>query len=274
MKPVRILRHWHWLLSSQFGIDPLKTVRGLSLLPRYVRELRAFRQLKGSERFRLSLKPCLHDWSAQGGGADTDYFWQDLLVAQEIFRAAPERHVDIGSRIDGFVAHIASFREVEVFDVRPVDTKIPSVTFRQADFMEGIPPEYVEYADSVSCLHVIEHFGLGRYGDPICERGYERGIENLARLLKGGGTLYLSTPFGEPEVRFNSHYIFELEPFLTLAEEYGLLLERLQLLLPKGDVREFGADDLASAVTLLGKQDGGLQGVLGIMVFRKKGGRA
>jgi len=37
--------------------------------------------------------------------------------------------VDIGSRVDGFVAHVASFREIEVFDVRPISAQIPASSF-------------------------------------------------------------------------------------------------------------------------------------------------
>jgi hypothetical protein len=38
------------------------------------------------------------------------------------------------------------------------------------------------YCDSLSCLHALEHFGLGRYGDPIDPRGHEKGITRWRRF--------------------------------------------------------------------------------------------
>ena len=85
----------------------------------------------------IKFKPCLHDRYEEGGATKSEYFWQDLLVARAISAAKPVKHVDIGSRVDGFVAHVASFREIEVFDVRPISTVVPGVVFRHADLMNS-----------------------------------------------------------------------------------------------------------------------------------------
>ena len=103
-------------------------------LPRYLRESRRFRRSYPGD---IAIKPCFHDYSEEADVTKSEYFWQDLLVARCIHEANPERHVDVGSRTDGFVAHVASFREIEVFDVRPITTAIPGVTFRQADMMDA-----------------------------------------------------------------------------------------------------------------------------------------
>jgi len=173
------------------------------------------------------LFPCLHDRYEEGGATNSDYFWQDLLVARRIFEASPTKHVDVGSRVDGFVAHVASFRNVEVFDVRPIATKIPGVTFHQADFMDSstLPITDSGYCDSISCLHALEHFGLGRYGDPINQLGYRLGFINMVKLLKPLGTMYLSVPIGEERVEFNANWIFDPKTILNLAEENGLMLK-------------------------------------------------
>ena len=60
-----------------------------------------------------------HDMELTGfmesaGESQGHYFHQDLLVANQIFLNSPERHIDIGSRIDGFVARVAAFREIEI----------------------------------------------------------------------------------------------------------------------------------------------------------------
>jgi Caenorhabditis protein of unknown function, DUF268. len=153
-----------------------------------------FFHFRSGYKGRFEIKPCLHDWYEEGGTTRSEYFWQDLLVARMIFEAKPEKHVDIGSRVDGFVASVASFREIDVLDVRPITAQIPGVTFKQADLMR--PLEGMEgYCDSLSCLHALEHFGLGRYGDPIDSNGFERGFAHMARLLKPGGKLILTAPF-------------------------------------------------------------------------------
>ena len=225
MSFARVLRRLYWILSEQLGMDPRKAWRSLRGLPRYLRGLQQFRATYGD---RLSLTPCLHDWHAEGGATSNEYFWQDLVVARMVFAARPRKHVDIGSRIDGFVAHIASFREVEVFDVRPVTSTIPGIVFRQADLMRPVDG-LVEYCDSLSCLHALEHFGLGRYGDPIDPDGYRAGLTNMARILAMGGTLYLAVPVGVPRVEFNANRVFDPADIIALGQTLGLQLQDFQL---------------------------------------------
>lgn len=220
-----ILIKLSWLLSSQFGLNPCHFLRSLCGIPRYLRDLRRFRKgFSGT----LTLMPCLQDWYEEGGVTKSEYFWQDLLVARWIFEAKPQRHVDIGSRVDGFVAHVASFREIEMFDVRPITTQIPGVVFKQADLSrrEGLPKAGGCY-DSLSCLHAIEHFGLGRYGDPINIDGHDLGIENMTSLLAKGGTFYLSVPIGRERVEFNAHRISDPRTIIRLVECHGLRLRKM-----------------------------------------------
>jgi hypothetical protein len=232
----KIFIRMHWILSQQFGIDPLKFIRGLYGFPAYLVDL--FRFTKSYEG-KIVLTPCLDDRYAEGGSANNEYFWQDLLVAQQIFRHKPFKHVDVGSRIDGFVAHVASFRPLEVFDIRPLSSNIPGVVFKQADLMsiesvKALSAGADGYCDSLSCLHAIEHFGLGRYGDPVDPFGYKKGIENLSRLLKTGGRLYLSTPIGIERVEFNANWVFNPNTILNVANEVGLQLELLVVLDQQG----------------------------------------
>lgn len=227
----------HWLLSSQLGFDPRRLLRSMRGLPRFVNDWRKFKKgYSGS----LIWMPCLHDWYEEGGTTKSEYFWQDLLVARWIFDAKPQRHVDVGSRVDGFVAHVASFRNIEVFDVRPISTQIPGVVFKQADLMrsDSLPSSGSGYCDSLSCLHAIEHFGLGRYGDPIDPLGHERGIANMALLLKPGGTFYLSTPIGRERVEFNANRVFDPKNITRLAECHGLTLQQLTVIGGGGGSRE------------------------------------
>ena len=137
------------------------------------------------------------------------YFNQDLLVASLIAKAKPRRHIDVGSSFTGFVAHVASFRAIEVLDIRPLE-KIyhPHISFLQKDLTLA-DPKFRGVTDSLSCLHTIEHFGLGRYGDNIDPEGHLKGFQNLVDLLEPGGTLYISFPIGaEDAVHFNAHRVF------------------------------------------------------------------
>jgi len=190
--------------SLLLGFDPRQLI-GLKYFHNFVKDLVRFRKLGGHVD---AWYPILVDKHGQAGAARGHYFHGDLLVAQKIFRADPPRHVDVGSRIDGFVAHVAAFRSIEVMDVRPLDAPIRNIKFVQRDIL-ALADGDCEYSESVSCLHALEHFGLGRYGDTIDPRGHEKGFKNLLRLTKTGGTLYLSVPIGRPAVEFNAHRVLD-----------------------------------------------------------------
>lgn len=176
--------------------------------------------------------------ATQGAGvASGQYFHQDLLVAERIRRANPVRHIDVGSRIDGFVAHVATFREIEVLDLRPATSEWPQITFHEVD-VTNLPDTWVNATHSLSSLHAIEHFGLGRYGDIIDFDGWRKGILGLCKMLKDDGVLYFSVPVGEPQrIEFNAHRIFSLHYLLnfirplfevrsmSLVDDHGHLLK-------------------------------------------------
>jgi len=152
--------------------------------------------------------PILDDFHGQAGIASGHYFHQDLLVASLVKQASPNRHVDVGSRIEGFVAHVASYREIEVLDIRPLRISgHGQIRFLQSDLMK-LDPSLIGICDSLSCLHALEHFGLGRYGDSIDPEGHLKGFRSLSQMLRAGGTLYVSFPIGKPAVHFNAHRIF------------------------------------------------------------------
>lgn len=217
---ITAMRQASAFLAEQFGIDLPKLARALRQLPRYLVDLQTFRRAYPGE---LSLRPCLHDRSAEAGNARGEYFVQDLYVARKIHAHRPSVHVDIGSRVDGFVAHVASFRSIEVWDIRPMPGPVQGIAFRQADVSDpGSLPR--DYCDSMSCLHALEHFGLGRYGDCIDVRSGEQALHNMAAALQRGGLLHLSVPVGRERVLFNSHRIFDPERITAWARAGGLQL--------------------------------------------------
>lgn len=238
----------------------LSSLRGL---PRYVRD---YLQFRAHHIGRIELVPCLHDWYEEGGSTKNEYFWQDLYVARMIFAAKPEKHVDIGSRVDGFVAHVASFREIEVLDIRPISTRIPGVTFKQADLMNP-DAAMLNYCDSLSCLHALEHFGLGRYGDPIDPKGYEHGIRNMTNVLRSGGMFYLSVPVGVERVEFNANRVFNPNTIVAAAKASGLTLRTFSLFTSDNGLVE--ADASHETLSAIGQNRYGL----GIFTFVKNGAK-
>lgn len=254
-----VLLRFYWGLTH-FGIDPRMTVRSLRGLPRYLRDLLRYRSNYDGY---FKIKPCLYDWYEESGTTKNEYFWQDLLVARKIFAAKPDKHVDIGSRVDGFVAHVASFREIEVFDVRSISAQIPGVIFKQADFMKPVE-EMDGYCDSLSCLHALEHFGLGRYGDPIDVKGFDCGLVNMATLLKKGGVLYLSVPIGIDRVEFNANRVFDPRVIINLALINFLHLSNLTVIHLGNSIEVIASDE--SQLAALASQEY----ALGIFTFEKK----
>lgn len=191
----------------------------------YKEDFKEFVRLSGKDTAFVirDNNPCLYDKDDSAGVMDYHYFYQDLLVAQKIFHNNPVKHVDIGSRIDGFVAHVASFRQIELLDIRRMESNIPNVRFTQLDLMdEDNVPE--NYCDSISSLHALEHFGLGRYGDKIDPNGHLKGFKNITKMLKPGGAFYFSVPLGPQRVEFNAHRVFCLSYLVDLVSgDYDIL---------------------------------------------------
>ena len=181
------------------------------------RDLKELKNQKGADNtFEFgTMCPIATDKDNEGGCMKGHYFHQDLYVARQIYQTNPEKHLDIGSRVDGFVAHVASFRLIELIDIRNITSKVENISFRQANLME-LPPDLMNYCDSVSSLHAIEHFGLGRYGDPIDYFGYLKAIDNISKILVSGGTFYFSVPIGPQRIEFNAHRVFSVEYLLQI----------------------------------------------------------
>jgi len=199
------------------GLNPQATIAFFRGIFFYFKDLRKISLQRGGDSdFALHLSlPALNDRFSQSGSASGHYFHQDLLIARRIYMNKPSRHIDIGSRIDGLVAHIAVFRGVEVFDVRPQKNKVKNIFFKQIDLMK-VPRKMKNYCDSVSSLHAIEHFGLGRYGETIDYYGHIKAINNIHKILKKNGKLYFSVPIGKQRIEFNAHRVFEIAYLLKL----------------------------------------------------------
>jgi SAM-dependent methyltransferase len=197
-----------------FSINPILILKTFWRYPSYFSDyykLTTVKDFKISEFPINSFFPCIHDKYDESGQAKGHYFHQDLFVANCIYKNSPLEHYDVGSRIDGFVSHVASFRKIHVIDIRILNSTSENIEYIQADLMSTLPITLIESTDSLSCLHTIEHFGLGRYGDPINWNGHILGFNSLIKMLKPDGKLYFSTPIGPQRIEFNAHRVFSIE---------------------------------------------------------------
>ncbi len=230
---------------NSFGINLLVLWYSTKGVPKYLKDLYKFRKLnrKSKDRNRIRIKsyfPVPGDIYMEGGSAKGHYFHQDLIVSQSVFAKSPQKHVDVGSRVDGLVAHIASFREIEVLDIRPLTSISNNIKFTQCNLLY-LPENLKNYCDSLSCLHVIEHIGLGRYGDQLDPDGHIKGIASLHFILKKDGILYFSVPIGPTRIEFNAHRVFGVKYLIDIlvplfeiisfsyVDDNGSLHENIQL---------------------------------------------
>jgi hypothetical protein len=218
-------------ILRESGLRKGKLLSALRAWPGYLADRRKFREALGeaNREFRWGEDfPILTEKHDSSGGLGA-YALQDLMVAKWIREDAPARHFDVGSRIDGFVCNVATFRQIEVIDIRPAPGSIPGVIFHQHDVMGRCLPEWEGSIPSLSCLHTIEHFGLGRYGDPIDPDGHRKGLSRLKGMVAPGGMFYLSTPIGSQRIEFNAHRIFAAKTVLDWFAE-GWVIERFSVI--------------------------------------------
>jgi SAM-dependent methyltransferase len=182
-----------------------KILSGLSRFPGYFRDWRRYSCMEGAEPIQLKdTYPCLFD-KTSGTGVDSHYFYQHVWAMEKIAAHRPAQHVDVGSNVD-FVGLLSTITKVQFVDIRPMAVNnLPNLESTYGSILE------LPYADnsveSISCLHVAEHIGLGRYGDPLDPQGTKNAAAELARCLKPGGNLYFSLPVGQPKLCFNAHRI-------------------------------------------------------------------
>lgn len=189
-----------WLLAL---LTPIPFF-GLVYLPRYFKDWLNFQRLSGG---RLSWKdsyPCLRDRVANTP-FDGHYFYQAAWLARNLAKQPPLLHVDIGSDIR-MNNVLSAFVPLEFVDYRPLDVNLSGLICSQGD-LSAFDREDGSIL-SLSCLHVIEHIGLGRYGDNVDPDGSFRALHELSRVLAPGGRLYLSVPVGRERVCFNAHRVF------------------------------------------------------------------
>ena len=168
------------------------------------------------------LHPCLRD-KTSFTPIEYTYFYQDTWAARKIFDLAPEHHFDVGSSVKS-MALISQFIPVTMVDIRPPEVVLDGFNFKEGSIL-SLPFNDGSIV-SLSSLCVVEHIGLGRYGDPIDPSGSEKASIELSRVLIPGGHLFFSVPVDvDNRIYFNAHRAFtpakiiSLFPHLDLVED-------------------------------------------------------
>ena len=193
----------------------------LMALPAYIRFLADWRlfRMAGGHATVLEIYPCLHDRATETA-IDSHYFFQAIWAFKRILSSDPIFHVDVGSDVR-FVGMLTTITNVIFVDIRPLQVNLENYEGEKGSILD------LPYLDgsiqSLSCLHVIEHVGLGRYGDPIDPQGSLKAAIELQRVLAPGGRLYLSVPIGITRVQFNGQRIFSVSDVLTMFNRLRIL---------------------------------------------------
>lgn len=225
-------------IIASFGLDLRALFYAVRSIPRYLVNLAKILILSIKyKEFDISVNPQLVDRFLPGGSAKGHYFHQDLWAARKIFTARPKEHIDIGSRVDGFISHLLVFMDVTILDIRKIDSKVRGLRFEQRDLMCETENGNRRYL-SISCLHALEHFGLGRYGDSINWDGWKDGLKSISNLLDDNGVLYLSVPIGAQRIEFDAHRVFNPDTIINFAKMNGLTLQTFSCIDDNGDFHE------------------------------------
>ena len=167
--------------------------------------------------------PCIYD-RTQNTSIDPAYFYQDAWCARRVFENKPASHVDVASKVE-MVSIISQLIPTTFIDIRPLELPLAGLSFKKGSVTDM--PFTDNEVESLSSMCVVEHIGLGRYGDDIDSFGSEKAIKEFIRVLKPGGNLYLSVPIDiENKIYFNAHRAFTRDYILKIADRLELAEEK------------------------------------------------
>jgi SAM-dependent methyltransferase len=200
----------------------IHAARSWSNLRKFREDYRRFSSLSRADR-RMPVEwenryPCFNDDTAQTY-FDRHYIYHTAWAARMVSSFRPLFHVDISSSLY-FSTIVSAFVPVEYYDLRRADLSLSGFSSHDATLL-SLPFEDAS-VESLSCMHVLEHVGLGRYGDPLDPDGDLKAIQELKRVLAPGGNLLFVVPIGKPRVMFNAHRIYSYEQITSYFSELDL----------------------------------------------------
>ena len=192
----------------------------LEKLKKFYNSYKRYKFLNSGEVIKIEdIYPCINDNTATSH-FDSHYFYQGVWAFKKIMESGIKNHLDIGSEIK-WVGLLSTITRVTFIDIRPFKTDLDKLSIIKGDIL-SLPYEN-DSIKSLSCLHVAEHIGLGRYGDNLDPVGTKKACKELARILATGGNLYFSVPVGEQKTYFNAHRVHYPQIIINYFEDLDLV---------------------------------------------------
>jgi hypothetical protein len=204
----------------------------------FINDYRKFKKLTYAFGSRFLLNwgdryPCLWDKTSITF-FDNHYIYHTAWAARTLAKIKPALHIDISSSLY-FCSIVSAFIPVKFYDYRPANLCLNNLSVGSADLL-CLPFENASI-NSLSCMHVIEHIGLGRYGDPLDPDGDLKAICELVRVLSPGGNLLFVVPVGGvSKVMFNAHRIYSYEQVVKKFHDLELELVEFALIPDKPEI--------------------------------------
>lgn len=217
----------------------IKKILRISKAPFVLRDFFAFKSSPGFSRFEARFSdfyPQIFDKTSKIA-FDRHYLYHPAWAARVISEIKPEEHIDISSILH-FGTILSAFVPVKFYDYRPAEIKLPNYSSAHADLLSL--PFATGSVASLSCMHTLEHVGLGRYGDAIDAEGDLKAIAELKRVIKPGGSLLIVVPVGRPKIEYNAHRIYSHEMIMQYFS--GFDLKQFALIPEKEGGLIYGAD--------------------------------
>jgi SAM-dependent methyltransferase len=220
-KLFRSLYYFYIAIKDFFRFNPILFLKHFSW---YLGQLIRFKKLPSNPAFsQMEYYPCLLD-NTNFTPLDPIYFYQDCWAAKKLFELKPQHHYDVGSSAKT-IGILSQFVPITMIDIRPLPLELPNLFFKKGSILDLPFPD--NSISSLSSLCVVEHIGLGRYGDDLDPFGSEKAIKELKRVLAPKGILLFSVPVDkENKVFFNAHRAFTREYILSLFSDMILLEEK------------------------------------------------
>jgi hypothetical protein len=137
-----------------------------------------------------------------------------------VFRENPVYLVDVGSTVL-LVGILSQFTRCVSVDIRPIQSALDGLEVRQGTITQ-LPFQDNE-VPCLSSMCVLEHIGLGRYGDLLNPNGTQDAVREIARVIKPGGIVIYSVPVGRVVNEFNANRRFSYEQASTFFQGWLLI---------------------------------------------------
>jgi len=201
-------------------IDPLMPIKSLPNFHSFLRDWFVYSRMRGAEPIKLiDTYPILNEKTTVTP-FDSHYFYQDIWAFKKIYTSKTKTHIDVGSRVI-FVGLLSAITKTTFIDIRPLKVNLENFESIKGSILST--PYQNNSIVSLSCLHVAEHIGLGRYGDPLDPLGTKKACKELARILTPGGNLFFSLPVGKPRLCFNAHRIHSPKQIINYFKDLRLV---------------------------------------------------